>query len=175
MIGQVLRPGAPARKTLDACQAQIVTLSGEISAVERAPLAYEDVKLKLVGLIEGEHNPGGVRLENQLIANPQYHSPLPPVSWRVLAVLLGGAERVVEQIMQTTIIPHCKEPGLPRAKRMEKLDELRAKLRRLEISEETETLRLESAGYVILRRPDVNLEVLLELWGEQTQSTLGQS
>lgn len=177
MIGQILRPGAPARKTLDACQANIAALVVEISAVERAPLAYEEVRSKIAHLIETEHNPGGVRLENQMIANPLYHSPLPPVSWRVLAALLGGAEAVAEKILQNLIIPQCKEPGLPRAQREAKLDELRKKLRRLVISEETETLRLEASGYVILRRQDVDPEVLLEVWAEQPQleKTLVQS
>ncbi len=170
----LLRAGEPARKKLDAIQAQITETKRAARDVERAPLATEDARVKVRAALERAQRSGewatNALLRFGRVAD-RYELPdaTGGVPWAVLIALLGPKEAEDRLVALCTAAPGAR--GLPAGKRAAKLDELRAKLDDLERREEQEVLALEAAGHVVLRRADVRPELLLELWQAMSPPT----
>lgn len=173
----ILRPGRKERAQLDKLQRQIETLRNEIEAAIAADAADVDLREHCRLAVERENRSdhrGSVfdhlrlsdahaRDQDFAGMSPLQNSRMPDLSWRSLFEFLGK-DRSIERAFQAAKNGAKTPPGLANAPREEKLAELREQVRKLERDEERETLRLEEAEHVILRREDVNPEILLEVW-----------
>jgi hypothetical protein len=171
----ILDPGAPQRQSLDAIQAKEAEVRKAILAAERAPRAPDDVRKAVRATIEqGVAASNGARVGGYVadglraFARPG-RGTLPDLSesrnlWAALFLLVGpqaAEDRIVALATEGAAF------GLQVAKREQRIAELRAEWQRLEVDEEREILKLESAGFGILRRADVDPAVCLAIWQRQ--------
>ena len=189
---QILREGSPARKALDKIQAQIRDMKLAITNTERADLPPVEVRQALMQAFEAAEYrdvpsdgfqrfqlfDGGaqqlpdrhhvVKLEGAAASIIREGLTLSDLSY------IFGRDRIVDLLMERFASMAQRAPGLPADERTEKLRALRAQLEQLEREEEFATLELESAGHTILRREDVSLPILFDVWdrfqaGEEVQ------
>ena len=163
----ICRTDNPVRTTLEKIQREISTLSAEIEQTERAYLPYEETRANLLHFLKED--------QYQRVPEKHFESFQSPFSrnWELprelslvhLAYLMGP-DALVDRIMER-IGANGQPVGLPAAERQKKLAELQAKLRRLMESEEVETLRIEKLGWVVLRREDADVQVILDVWAQQ--------
>lgn len=179
-----LRQGAQARQALDRLQVEIAATEGAIETLKGAPLPLEEVRERLLGMIKD-----GIRQWQPADAFSRLQDRIydPRIAGRVRGVIdtltgeeflltqpmsifdlawLDGPEVLADMIM-TRIKANGRPVGPPLAKYTAEMERLRTKLDGLERAEEIETLRLEAAGHVILRRENVQPDLLMRIWSEQ--------
>ena len=167
------RPGNPARETLDGLQSEIKKAGDAIVEVEKARLPLEDTRARLIRAAESAsyRSPSDYFFEgfqNQRSDGAQFDGA---PSWSQIFYVFG-IEKTVDRIVDR--LKAADHPvGLPAAKRPAAVLQLRAKLAALQNAEEIETLRLEDAGLIILRRGDADPAVVLAIWQAQTKKASG--
>lgn len=172
----ILRSGTAARKKLDVLQQRVFDLAAEIDVVRRASLALEDARRNLIREIEHAPDADGFGFTGAASPYRQHAGALPPVTWTGLSMVLfgGDAGKLADAIIKNIFPRHGYVPGLPEAEREAHIEKLRADLYKAEVAEETEVIALGRAGHLIIRRPDVDLKALLEVWsaiGASAEST----
>jgi hypothetical protein len=171
----VLLPGHPARKKLDAIQADIAGARAEIVAIEKAPLALEDqrelLRADIAGKFQKADPESEIRRFHKLRADGTRPSLTPRSergrmagTWDIVALIFDREEieaRLLKRLEQSN---EGKELGLPLAKRSAKIADLQQKISLLENREELEILKLEEERYTVVRRGDADPKLLLEIW-----------
>lgn len=169
---ELLNTGDPRRRKLDELQKKIGEIDTEIASIENAPLTADDIRARVAAAVDREletHPHAGLRAfalpghEAGLFTPPAAYSPL--VNLATLAIVCGRDSLVDNIVRHATAAPYAPA-GLPLAERAPRIEALKAKRRALERAEETEALRLEAQGAVVVRREDVDVELLLQLWAE---------
>lgn len=175
---RVLVAGDPQRRKLDGIVAKIAALDEQIAAIEKAPLPLDEVRQQFANevarLIQAPKGGSGWRwlFYPDGRRDPSFRPDrLTPHSIDHLigqALQAVGQEHAVENLI-ACYMPDDYAPGLPAKERATKIAELRAQRRKLEIDEEREADRIErETGTVVLRRDDVDIDVLLQVWLEAT-------
>lgn len=160
-------PGDPSRQKLDRIRASIAEKQDERKALKNAGLPLEEARPRLIGAIERDDvGLSGNGFREPLCAGSGID--LPRLSWGVVALLLGGSDKLADLIIERVFKKSgFYTPGLPTAEREKKVAALGVEIRALEHQEEIETLAIERAGRVALRRDDVeNFDILIALWEE---------
>jgi len=164
---EILREGSAARKVLDGLQGQILKTHQAIRATELVLLSADETRARLRSALQSEVY---MRTPENYFAGfqqPDGRAVLPTQTDFAMLLHVFGVDPVLDLLMKRlTDASKGKPDGLPAVERAEKLRELRAQLDRLEISEELETLHLEEAGNVILRRREARPEILFQVWAE---------
>lgn len=165
----ILAPGHPARKKLDAIQSDIARLRGEVETIKKQPLSLDDQKALLLAAVDrkrSQSNPDAqLRRFHNLRADgsmPQLHADID--AWDIAFLFFDREEiaaRLTKRLEQTN---EGKTLGLPRAEREAKLAELQKEISLLENREELEILRLEEDRWTVIRRGDADARLLLEIW-----------
>ena len=163
----ILEVGSPERNELDAIREKIASKGNRITEIKKLPITEEELRARLKGEIDrmlergntasqvSMHGRAGVQTNN-LWAN---FDPC------LLILLLGGADKVTEQLIEIARQDWWDESiAISDADRAKQIAKLQAERHRLEVKEEKETLRLEDDGYDIFRRADLNPEVVFEVW-----------
>jgi len=183
-MGLILE-GAPERKALDAKRAEIRSKQADLQDVIDAEAADADLLDNCRKAVAAEMERGfpsgfdALRLSNSFLKamdfpgmRPLANTKLPTLDWSALisfADALGrklgmGDELSTQVVYEIAKHRRRREPGLPDADRQARIRQLHDELRSLERAEEREVLKLEAAGFHILRRDDIEPEVLFSVW-----------
>lgn len=157
---------------LNKLHSQILDKKKEILDVRNARITAEELRSKMLKVAQDEIVRSGadVCFENFSASDPRLG--FIPSEFRLGHVFwLMGAERfadvVAEKISQDTSQPQ----GLPHAERLKEINRLTDELQMLERAEELEVIRLESLGHTVIRRKDVNVELLFDVWQDYKPNT----
>lgn len=157
---KLLRSGDAPRGALDELQTSIAAHKQRVVETVRAPLPAEEVTQRVRDLIARE-----VERINPVraVSHIRYPGPvqLPILSWGMWAWLWPGE---AERALVARLSEMEPAAGLPEARRGEAIATLRRELQELERREELEIQRLEAEGYIVLRRPAADLQLLLNIW-----------
>lgn len=180
---KILRNGTPASKGLEKLRAEIAGYKAGISATLAAPCSIDAAVQKLrVALeqIQSADNPFDGFEQFACSQNGGASLPTPQASARTTVIgdgavtsvripsnalmfALFGTDEIVAR-MRPGLEKKIGSSGLSDKQRADALQDLRTKLRKAEIAEEIEALKAEADGFVVLRRSDVDVNVLLEVW-----------
>lgn len=187
----LLRAGAPAGAALDAKRAEIEALAEELDSVIRADAADVDLMEQCRAAVAGEIERGYVagfdalRRSNAFVAlmdfsirgvptsrDPYQNNKVPDLNAGTLYAQINalgrklkmGDDLAVQVVFETTKARQGSAPGLPTAERQAKIRELGEELRRLQRAEEIEVLKLEAAGFHVLRRADIDPAIIFDVW-----------
>jgi hypothetical protein len=178
--GDILRKGASTRRALDGIQADIVATCDAIQALKGSLLPLEetrDLVLDSINRAIYANPPENVfqafqnRVGDRGFPSVYVHTinkedvSIPVFGIGTLAWLEGPevlADKIVARLKK-----NGRAVGLPEEKYTVELEKSQTKLDQLERDEEIETLRLEAAGHVILRRESARPEIVFQVWSEQ--------
>ena len=176
----ILQPGMPARAKLDQIQAEIAKCQAEVKAVERAPMALVDIKQHCLDEVKRYCSEAPTTLDTTVADKSHLGLRVTIASVGVLQaqirnlgieddreILRLGWETVAEVLIATRvrlIRESGREHGLPRGERLQRIHALEAQIRKLSIDEECEVVSLEEEGHVVIRRPDIDGKIVLDVW-----------
>jgi hypothetical protein len=170
---EILQKGGPARAKLDSIEARITEITEELRATEVRPPAIDEV----IESIRRDLGSGSMLWRTVFQEVMKYtsrdrevraeapHSLLVPITLFDLATLLGEGEFLKR--LQPIIASRLGDAAMPSAKRAERIAALQKEARQLAAEAELETMTLERAGHYVLRREDVDLPTLFEVWARQ--------
>lgn len=171
------REGAPERKALDKKRAEIAARSNEIEATINAETSDVDLTENCRRAVRGEIEKtraesafDSLRRSDAFLAAMDFpgvaryqNIVMPGLTWGALFRVLGE-ERAAQMVFETSKRGATTEPGLPNAEREKRIADLREQLKKLERAEEIEVLKLEAAGFNLLRRDDIDPAVIFDVW-----------
>lgn len=166
---EILRPNDPGHATLNALREQIAAKRKEIAAVERAPLPDEDRRARIRAWLDER-----VRRLSETSGTFASANPVPELRDASLEKLAGMGvamlalmfpKKLEEALLES--IPDKIPAGLPKCDRIAAIAQLQDEIEALERNEEAETLRLEDAGHVVIRRRDMSPELVLQIWASR--------
>lgn len=163
-----LQPGDPRLAGREKFLRASDSAKAEIRTIQDAPTSIAETRTKVKAAIDAKlaqisENPFGLFQGTGEVLG---WAKLPDLDFG-LYLRLEGPENVLKKII-ATIEAAGRPVGLPAAERETRIAELKLQARAAEIGAEREALRLEGAGFSVLRRPDADLDLLLEVWGEST-------
>jgi len=160
-----LTKGAPERKSLDKLQREITETQTAIKELEGLPVHIEETRERLLSAVKDAVHLGvpEVAFQSFRYNDPNRRLPI-EITFADLCFFFG--EEVLINAAIKRMEASAQGTGIRSEERIGKMKVLHAKLDSLERSEELETMRLEDAGHMVLRRGTARPELLLAIWGE---------
>jgi|SRR5882672_5266257 len=156
---QLVLAGDPRRAHLDEIRHRLDEIDAEVSKVENAPVPIDEA-------IERFRYASAQQLDAAKTRMSYFVSPgkvvAPDVTVGFLELLLGRED--FERLLRARFKSIAPAAGLPHAERRTAVDKLVAKHRAELIREELATAELEVSGWIVQRRREVDVAVVLEAW-----------
>lgn len=178
LMPQYLLPGNSQRERLDSLQERLNSLlaqRGDLAAAPRGPVEVEDffkTAIPYSGLRAAAKS--ATRDPEEGFAQAVNHLA-EPLSYADLRWLFGKeADAAMRQRIAEITETSGRSP-IDMASRRSALKSLDAQIDELAVEEEREVLALNQAGYRVLRRANVDAELLLRVWNERAVTAPGPS
>jgi hypothetical protein len=168
---EITRRGTPARKRLDALEQQIAALRRELRSIVEANWPIDEVLQKVRRDLDAQvaHSPIFADLSyyklsdgEEMIGSEAKRALNRPLTIIELSVLIGRDELLKR--LRPILASGSGPEGLPADARAARVKELKEQISTAEAQCELEVLALEQAGHNVLRRDDVDVGVLLDVW-----------
>ncbi len=165
---EILRPGRLPRQALADIEKKISALLREIEMIGNAPVPDEELRARLKTFLEREVYSRTPEQQFSTLRGPRPGFAVLPdaINFATLAFLFG-VDQVADMIM-AKIVATGEPAGLPAAERAKRVAELRSQVRAAEHAAEIEALKLEDAGYSVLRHENADPEMIFEVWANTT-------
>jgi hypothetical protein len=174
VIRAILRDGDAAGADLARIRAELEKRREHAAEIAGAPLPDAEVEAAIrahiargVDALREVSNPGALRLPGgmeELRVLPAAGSAGDVSSLLRLALLQLPA--VASILLDEASRANPAKAGLPAAERAARLSKLSREIAAFEEQEEHEALKLEARGYIVPRREDVDVALLVRLWSE---------
>lgn len=150
---------------LDKIRKELSDLSEARAHAESAPLTLAEVEPRVREQIERRLAHATRNLEAQIVRPTRdFAPPALEIDAELVVAVAIGAETLFQQCMAH--LERTADGGLSSEQRAQRLAEIDARREELELLEEIEILGLEAAGAPVLRRPDLNADLVLNVWSE---------
>lgn len=158
---QILSEGAPQRQALDRLRAERSRIEAELDEVSAASLSVDDAVARLMRSLDDARQRAADYFT--AFARPGA-SPDSLNATAMVGVLAWLDPKTFESQVRTRLKALLPAAGLPIEKRAPAIATLKARVTELDELEERAICDLETNGFVVDRRADVELPMLLRVW-----------